>query len=56
VSARGESSSKTMSSARYRNPRVVLGSAREALYDAFVLTAYLMTKPAGGRKLWPKDD
>ncbi len=22
--------------------------------DAFVLTAYLMTKPAGGRQLWPK--
>lgn len=24
--------------------------------DAFVLTAYLMTKPAGGRQLWPKSD
>jgi len=24
--------------------------------DAFILTAYLVTKPAGGRKLWPKDD
>lgn len=24
--------------------------------DAFVLTAYLMTKPAGGRQLWPKRD
>ena len=24
--------------------------------DAFVLTAYLMAKPAGGRQLWPKDD
>jgi hypothetical protein len=24
--------------------------------DAFVLTAYLVTKPAGGRQLWPKDD
>jgi hypothetical protein len=22
--------------------------------DAFVLTAYLMTRPAGGRQLWPK--
>jgi hypothetical protein len=22
--------------------------------DAFVLTAYLMNKPAGGRQLWPK--
>jgi len=22
--------------------------------DAFVLTAYLMAKPAGGRQLWPK--
>ena len=24
--------------------------------DAFILTAYLMTRPAGGRQLWPKDD
>jgi len=24
--------------------------------DAFVLTAYLMNKPAGGRQLWPKSD
>ena len=24
--------------------------------DAFVLTAYLVTKPAGGRQLWPKSD
>jgi hypothetical protein len=24
--------------------------------DAFVLTAYLMSKPAGGRQLWPKKD
>jgi hypothetical protein len=24
--------------------------------DAFVLTAYLMTTPAGGRQLWPKSD
>ena len=24
--------------------------------DAFVLTAYLMTKPAGGRQIWPKSD
>lgn len=24
--------------------------------DAFILTAYLVSKPAGGRKLWPKDD
>lgn len=24
--------------------------------DAFILTAYLMTKPAGGKQLWPKDD
>ncbi len=24
--------------------------------DAFVLTAYLMTRPAGGRQLWPKSD
>lgn len=22
--------------------------------DAFVLTAYLMTRPAGGKQLWPK--
>ena len=22
--------------------------------DSFVLTAYLMTRPAGGRQLWPK--
>jgi hypothetical protein len=24
--------------------------------DAFVLTAYLMSKPAGGKQLWPKTD
>ena len=24
--------------------------------DAFVLTAYMMSKPAGGRQLWPKSD
>lgn len=24
--------------------------------DAFILTAYLVTQPAGGRQLWPKDD
>ncbi len=24
--------------------------------DAFVLTAYLMSKPAGGRQLWPRDE
>jgi methylphosphotriester-DNA--protein-cysteine methyltransferase len=24
--------------------------------DAFILTAYLMSKPAGGRQLWPKKD
>jgi len=24
--------------------------------DAFVLTAYLMSKPAGGRQLWPRKD
>lgn len=24
--------------------------------DAFVLTAYLMSKPAGGKQLWPKSD
>jgi len=24
--------------------------------DAFVLTAYLINKPAGGRQLWPKRD
>ena len=24
--------------------------------DAFVLTAYLMSKPARGRQLWPKSD
>lgn len=24
--------------------------------DAFVLTAYLMSKPAGGRQLWPRND
>lgn len=24
--------------------------------DAFVLTAYLMSRPAGGRQLWPKSD
>jgi hypothetical protein len=24
--------------------------------DAFVLTAYLTTKPAGGRQIWPKRD
>ena len=24
--------------------------------DAFVLTAYLTSKPAGGRQLWPKRD
>jgi len=24
--------------------------------DAFVLTAYLMTKPAGGKQLWPRRD
>ena len=27
---------------------------RMADNDAFVLTAYLMTKPAGGRQIWPK--
>lgn len=27
---------------------------RMADNDAFVLTAYLMTRPAGGRQLWPK--
>lgn len=29
---------------------------KEAENDAFVLTAYLMTRPAGGRQLWPKSD
>ena len=29
---------------------------RMADNDAFVLTAYLMTRPAGGRQLWPKSD
>ena len=24
--------------------------------DAFVLTAYLMARPAGGKQLWPKSD
>ena len=24
--------------------------------DAFVLTAYLMSRPTGGRQLWPKSD
>ena len=24
--------------------------------DAFVLTAYLMSRPAGGRQLWPRKD
>lgn len=24
--------------------------------DAFVLTAYLMSRPAGGRQLWPRND
>jgi len=24
--------------------------------DAFVLTAYLTSKPAGGRQIWPKKD
>lgn len=24
--------------------------------DAFVLTAYLVTKPAGGKQLWPKSE
>ena len=24
--------------------------------DAFILTAYLVTRPAGGKKLWPKDE
>jgi hypothetical protein len=27
---------------------------RMADNDAFVLTAYLMSKPAGGRQLWPR--
>lgn len=29
---------------------------RVADNDTFVLTAYLMSKPAGGRPLWPKSD
>ena len=29
---------------------------RMAENDAFVLTAYLTSKPAGGRQLWPKSD
>ncbi len=24
--------------------------------DAFVLTAYLVRQPAGGKQLWPKSD
>ena len=28
--------------------------AKIAQNDAFVLTAYLVSKPAGGRQLWPK--
>jgi hypothetical protein len=34
-----------------KHPCVVVKMADN---DAFVLTAYLMSKPSGGRQLWPK--